>query len=99
FATLRNDTGRRPGKTLDVYVDLLDRSMAVDFLLQEFMELPWRDCFDRVRLHVNRLPERNWKLPEHVRIESVHYSGLFTDVEVFHDWLENGDSEFLATLT
>src|SRR5208283_1866528 len=29
----------------------------------------------------------------------VHYSGLITDVEVFHDWLENGDSEFLATLT
>jgi len=29
----------------------------------------------------------------------VQYPGLFSDVDVFHDWLENGDSEFLVTLT
>jgi len=99
FATLRSEAELRQTKTLDVYVDLLDRSMASDFLLQEFMELPWRECFDRVRLRINRLDEKNWKLPEHLRIEPAHYDGLFSDAEVFQDWLENGDSEFLATLT
>jgi 2-phospho-L-lactate transferase/gluconeogenesis factor (CofD/UPF0052 family) len=99
FATLRNETELRQTKSLDLYVDLLERSMASDFLLQEFMELPWRDCFDRVRLRINRLPGRDWDLPEHLRIEPAQYDGLFSDVEVFHDWLENGDSEFLVTLT
>jgi 2-phospho-L-lactate transferase/gluconeogenesis factor (CofD/UPF0052 family) len=99
FATLRNETDLRQTKSLDLYVDLLDRSMASDFLLQEFMELPWRDCFDRVRLRINRLEGKNWNLPEHLRIEPAQYDGLFSDVGVFHDWLENGDSEFLVTLT
>ncbi|HEY2017936.1 MAG TPA: 2-phospho-L-lactate transferase CofD family protein [Bryobacteraceae bacterium] len=99
FAVLRSGMEPRRTKTLDVYVDLLDRSMAIDFLLQEFMELPWRDCFDQVRLRINRLKEMSWKLPEHLRIEPVEYAGLFSDVDVFHEWLENGDSEFLVTLT
>ena len=99
FATLRDKLELRQTKSLDVYVDLLDRSMASDFLLQEFMELPWRDCFDRVRLRINRLGRKHWELPEHLRIEPAQYDGLFSDVEVFHDWLENGDSEFLVTLT
>jgi len=98
FATLRDKLELRQTKSLDVYVDLLDRSMASDFLLQEFMELPWRDCFDRVRC--GSTPGRkHWELPEHLRIEPAQYDGLFSDVEVFHDWLENGDSEFLVTLT
>ncbi len=99
FATLRSETEPRQTRSLDLYVDLLDRSMASDFVLQEFMELPWRDCFDRVRLRINRLARKDWKLPEHLRIEPAQYDGLFSDVEVFHDWLENGDSEFLVTLT
>ena len=99
FATLRNRTELRQAKTLDLYVDLLDRSMAIDFLLQEFMELPWKDCFERVRLRVNRLGENHWSLPEHLRIEPAQHDGPFSDAEVFHDWLEHGDSEFLVTLT
>lgn len=99
FATLRSETELLQTKTLDIYVDLLDRSMAVDFLLQEFMELPWRDGFERVRLRVNRLGKRDWKLPDHLRIEPAHFEGLFSDAEVFRDWLEHGTSEFLVTLT
>jgi hypothetical protein len=99
FSVLRTDTEPRQTKSLDLYVDLLDRSMASDFLLQEFMELPWRDCFERVRLRVNRLDRKDWKLPEHLRIEPAQFNGLFSDVEVFRDWLENSDSEYLVTLT
>jgi len=99
FATLRSESEVRQTRTLDVYVDLLDRSMATDFLLQEFMELPWRDCFNRVRLRINRLDRKNWTLPKHLEIEPVQYEGLFTDVDAFYEWLKNGDSEYLVTLT
>jgi len=99
FATLRTRETIQQAKTLDVYVDLLDRSMASDFLIQEFMELPWSECFDHVRLRVNRLARRNWGLPKHLEIESTKYGGLFSDAEMFCDWLENGNSEFLVTLT
>src|SRR3989454_1120955 len=43
-------------ETLDVYVDVIDRSLGLDALLQEFLELRWDDCFGKVRLRVNRLP-------------------------------------------
>jgi 2-phospho-L-lactate transferase/gluconeogenesis factor (CofD/UPF0052 family) len=99
FAALRSEGEMRQAKTLDLYVDLLDRSMASDFLLQEFSELPWQDCFDRVRLRVNNLAQKDWKLPKHLQIEPAAYDGLFSDVQAFHEWLENGDSEFLVTLT
>ena len=99
FATLRGDRERRAAKSLDLYVDLLDRSMAVDFLLQEFLELPWRDYLNRVRLRLNHLEPPKGNLPEHLEIKTAQYDGMFSEAEAFCDWLENGDSEFLVTLT
>ncbi len=99
FALHRTATARRQTKTLDIYVDLLDRSMATDFLIQEFMELPWGDGFAQVRLRVNRLRRPAGELPPHLQVEAAECSGLFSDVEVLQHWLERDDSDYLVTLT
>ena len=52
---LERQTTKRRQDTLDIYVDLLSRSIAFDSILQEFLELPWQQQFCKVRLHVNQL--------------------------------------------
>lgn len=84
---------------LDIYVDLLDRSVALEGLLQEFVEIGWRDTFKYTRLRMNRLNVPTPKLPDYLGIEPANYVNSFSEVAVLVDWLAHGDSEYLATLT
>jgi 2-phospho-L-lactate transferase/gluconeogenesis factor (CofD/UPF0052 family) len=84
---------------LDIYVDLLSRSIALDSLIQEFLELPWRQRFGRVRLHVNRLKAPSLQLPEYLELHSSSFNGPYAEQEMLEDWLARGDSEYLATIT
>jgi len=90
---------RRRQDTLDIYLDLLARSIAFDSILQEFLELPWQQQFCKVRLHVNQLELPDIRLPQYLEIHSRNISGPFTEQTVLFDWVKNGDSEYLATLT
>jgi hypothetical protein len=85
--------------TLDIYIDLLDRSLALEGLLQEFLEIDWHDTFSDVRLRINGLVVPAIKLPEYLSISPTHYQNAFSEVAVLIDWLQNGDSEYLVTLT
>jgi hypothetical protein len=85
--------------SLDIYVDLLDRSQATESILQEFLELPWQDRFEKVRLRLNRYKPAEVKLPPQVSVESTQFEGLFSEIDVLDDWLKNSDSKYLLTLT
>jgi len=85
--------------SLDIYVDLLDRSQATESILQEFLELPWQDRFEKVRLRLNRYKPAEVKLPPQVSVESTRFEGLFSEIDVLDDWLKNSDSKYLLTLT
>jgi len=84
---------------LDIYIDLLSRSIAVDSILQEFVELPWQKRFGKTRLCVNRANRRTVTLPKELEFTSSHLDGPFTELDALRDWLVNKNSEYLVTLT
>ena len=99
FEISRSATARSSRETVDIYVDLLKRSYAADYLVQEFLELPWDEQFSKVRLSLNQMPVPRMAMPEHLEIAAAHYQGLFSDVEAVSDWLRHGTSDYLVTIT
>ena len=84
---------------LDIYVDLHRRSLAVDALLQEFAEIAWTQRFSHVHLRVNHAQIIASSCPGHLAIEATSQDGLFSEIPILLDWLRNGQSRFLASLT
>jgi hypothetical protein len=78
---------------------LRNRYQALTHVLQEFEELPWTDHFEKVMLRVNRLPEKEAKLPPYATIVRSDYNHSFTEVDALLNWLAHSDSEYLVTLT
>ncbi len=85
-------------RELDVYVDLNERSIALDYLLQEFLELPWHESFSHVRLTLNNVELPKLDLPPHLEVGTSEQDSAFTDVSVFFRWLESGSTGYLATI-
>ena len=96
---LERQTAKRRQDTLDIYVDLLSRSIAFDSILQEFLELPWQQQFCKVRLHVNQLELPEVKLPQYLELRNTSFQGPFTEQSMLVNWIDQGDSEYLVTLT
>lgn len=84
---------------LDIYIDLNKRSLAINQLLQEFMELPWQTRFTRVRLRFNNITLPDLKLPPHLIVESVRHDEMFSEVVEVRDWAARKNSKHLVTLT
>jgi 2-phospho-L-lactate transferase/gluconeogenesis factor (CofD/UPF0052 family) len=84
---------------LDIYVDLNERSLAVNHLIQEFIELDWKKYFSQVRLFLNQVNLPKIELPEYLAIKTTKYFGVFSDVSMFSNWLTQETSQYLATLT
>ncbi len=90
---------RRGPKALDMYIDLHKRTMALSYLVQEFTEVPWLPTFSQVRLIVNHVERPSVETPPGLQIEGVDHGVLFSEVDVFLDWLRSGSSEYLATIS
>jgi len=84
---------------LDIYVDLAARSLGLDNLLQEFLEIDWQQDFGQVRLSMNRVDVPARDLPDHLSVKTTYYSGRFSEVSAIYDWLRNGTSEYMVTLS
>jgi hypothetical protein len=85
-------------QSLEIYVDLLNRGRAFKKLSQEFLDIPWTDHFESVRLIVNRLSVDELSLPDFASSATSDYRGTFTEVEALLEWLTKRDSEYLVTL-
>jgi len=83
---------------LDVYVDLHQRSLTVDSLLQEFADSDWSGI-DGVTLRINRVDVSPRRWPDGLGVERAGYGGIFSDVAATLAWLERGRSRFLACMT
>lgn len=86
-------------KELEIYVDLSSRSLAMNSLMQEFLEVPWKETFSRVRLSVNHAETPGTKLPDYLEFRPLQQAGLFSEVEIFTNWLQAGTSEYLVTIS
>lgn len=84
---------------LDIYIDLNKRSVALSLLMQEFLELPWNKSFSNVRLTLNHVDPPKHALPPYLQIERSERSDLFSDIDVFLDWLKTARSQYLVTIS
>ena len=84
---------------LDIYINLYQRSLAVSQLIQEFLELPWRAHFKRVRLRLNQVDVPPLDLPDYLEIESVRRDEMFSEVHELSDWAASRSSKYLVTLS
>lgn len=104
FATIGKiiDLAERAGRRqdLDVYVDLVGRSLGYEGLLNEMLEINWGHRFRHVTLSVNHGPAPSVDaLPASLAIRSVERSETFSEVGMLLEWLFKGDSEYLATIS
>ncbi len=83
---------------LEVYVDLHQRSLTVQSLLQEFADSDWPGL-DGVTLCINQVDIAPQRWPEGLRVERAGYGGMFSDVAATLAWLERGRSRFFACMT
>jgi 2-phospho-L-lactate transferase/gluconeogenesis factor (CofD/UPF0052 family) len=84
---------------LDIYINLYKRSLAVGQLIQEFLELPWRTHFRKVRLRFNEVELPQLELPDHLSIESTRRDETFSEVHELAEWSGGRTSKYLATLS
>jgi 2-phospho-L-lactate transferase/gluconeogenesis factor (CofD/UPF0052 family) len=84
---------------LDIYINLYERSLAINQLIQEFLELPWQAQFKRVRLRFNNVELPKLDLPPHLTIESVASDEMFSEVHELSDWASSRRSKYLATIS
>ena len=94
-----NDGAVGQKASLDIYVDLLKRSLAHESLLQEFGEIDWLVHFGHVRLRINGLDVPKKAFPDHLTLEQTKFKSMASEVGVLVDWLNNGTSQYFATLT
>jgi 2-phospho-L-lactate transferase/gluconeogenesis factor (CofD/UPF0052 family) len=84
---------------LDIYINLYKRSLAVNQLLQEFVELPWRTHFKRVRLRFNKVELPPLDLPAHLVVESTWRDEMFSEVHELSEWAAVRNTRCLVTLS
>lgn len=76
--------------TVEIFVDIHNRSAASDELVEEFVEMGWNGA----RLVLNRVEN-----PPSQSIATANLQGLFPEVEYFRDWLGSGTSDYLVLMT
>jgi 2-phospho-L-lactate transferase/gluconeogenesis factor (CofD/UPF0052 family) len=76
---------------VEIFADILGRSVASDELVEEFLETDWGGL--SVHLTLNRVT------PQQAPVATVQLDGLFPDSAYFRDWLKNGASDYLVLMT
>jgi 2-phospho-L-lactate transferase/gluconeogenesis factor (CofD/UPF0052 family) len=86
--SIRDRTGSKA--SVEIFVDIHNRSAATDELVEEFVEMDWQGA----RLVLNRAD----RAPSQV-IATANRQGLFPEVDYFRDWLQGGTSDYLVLMT
>jgi 2-phospho-L-lactate transferase/gluconeogenesis factor (CofD/UPF0052 family) len=89
-AVLALRSGRVTPK-IEIFADILGRSIASDELVEEFLETNWDGL--AVHLTLNRVA------PQAAPVATVHREGLFPDSAYFRNWLDSGASDYLVLMT
>ncbi|HEY0267299.1 MAG TPA: 2-phospho-L-lactate transferase CofD family protein [Rhizomicrobium sp.] len=78
--------------SVEIFVDIHNRSVAGDELVEEFLETEWQRP---VHLTLNRVTQQ----ADGAAIATVHLGGLFPEAGYFRDWLRNGTTDMLVLMT
>jgi hypothetical protein len=82
----------RAAPQVEIFVDILGRSIASEELVEEFLEMDWGGV--AAHLTLNRVSVR----PEAL-VATSNLGGLFPDTAYFRDWLSRGTSDYLVLMT
>lgn len=100
FSIWENSTcGHTNYFALTIFIDIFKRSLAIDALSEEFLEMDWKKYFSNVHLTLNQSTHDELKFSDSIVITKSHYAGLFPEVEYFFSWLTKEESEYLVLLT
>jgi 2-phospho-L-lactate transferase/gluconeogenesis factor (CofD/UPF0052 family) len=80
--------------SVEIFVDIHNRSAASDELVEEFLETDWGHA--PAHLTLNRVALDDVAV---LPVATVHLGGLFPETGYFHDWLRNGTSNYLVLMT
>ena len=76
---------------VEIFADILGRSVASDELVEEFLETDWGGLAAHLTLNRVKAPEPS--------VTTVQQGGLFPDSAYFRDWLRGGTSDYLVLMT
>lgn len=82
---------RRAAPSVEIFVDILGRSVASDELIEEFLESDWRGI--AAHLTLNRVA------PQQAVVATCNLEGLFPEIAYLRDWLRSGTSDYLVLMT
>lgn len=82
---------RRRQPSLEIFVDILGRSIASEELVEEFLETDWGRT--AAHLTLNRVA------PQQEGIATSDIDGLFPEIAYLRDWLRAGASDYLVLMT
>lgn len=80
---------QRAAPSIEIFADILGRSVASDELIEEFLETDWNGV--NAHLTLNHVTGAG--------IGSVSLDGLFPETAYFRDWLARGRSDYLVLMT
>jgi 2-phospho-L-lactate transferase/gluconeogenesis factor (CofD/UPF0052 family) len=86
--------GLRTGRTapsVEIFADILGRSVASDELVEEYLETDWSGFAARLTL--------NRATPTDPSVDMVRLEGLFPELAALRDWLAHGTSDYLVLMT
>jgi len=89
-ALLRLKAGRA-APSVEIFTDILGRSVASDELVEEFLETDWSGFATHLTL--------NRATPTDPSVGMVRLDGLFPELDALRDWLARGTSDYLVLMT
>lgn len=82
---------RRAEPKVEIFVDILGRSVAGDELVEEFLETDWGGFAAHLTL--------NHGTQGGTDVAGAQLGGLFPEIASFRDWLQHGTSDYLVLMT
>lgn len=85
--------------SVSIFIDIHQRSFALEEFYDEFLEIDWKKYFSKVELTINKTPIDGLIPIDQVNIKTAHRDGHFPEINYFFDWLQQEHSEYLILLT
>src|SRR5258708_40252089 len=82
----------RAAPRVEIFVDILGRSIASEELVEEFLEMDWGGV--AAHLPLNRAAAK-----QEAMVTTSNRRGLFPDTAYFRDWLGRRTSDYLVLMT
>ena len=89
--TLLGLSAGRASPSVEIFADILGRSVASEELVEEYLETDWSGF--AAHLTLNRVT------PTDPSVGMVRFAGLFPELDFLRDWLTHGTSDYLVLMT